>query len=102
MGVGEMEQTSPPQGCEGTNVVTRELVGMQACFAQGDIFLMRTVECHVSQAEKYGYDKNGKLRDTDLRETLLWEFESGKEEYTLFRSSGASKLFTNSMRAHDF
>lgn len=42
-------------------------------------------ECHVSQAEIYGYDETGKLRDTDLRETLLWEFESGKEEYTFYR-----------------
>lgn len=42
-------------------------------------------ECHVSQAEIYGYDKTGKLRDTDLRETLLWEFESGKEKYTFYR-----------------
>lgn len=42
-------------------------------------------ECHVSQANRYGYDENGKLRNTDLRETLLWEFESGKEEYTFHR-----------------
>ena len=42
-------------------------------------------ECHVSQAKLYGYDETGKLRDTDLRETLLWEFESGEEEYTFYK-----------------
>ncbi len=41
-------------------------------------------ECHLSQAEIYGYNETGKLRYTDLRDTLIWEFESGKEEYTFF------------------
>jgi len=41
-------------------------------------------KCHKSQAELYGYH-NDKLRDTDLRETLLWEFESGKEEYAFYK-----------------
>lgn len=41
-------------------------------------------ECHVSQAKLYGYDKTGKLLNTDLRETLLWEFESGKEMYSFY------------------
>jgi len=40
--------------------------------------------CHVSQADRYGYDPNtGRLRDSDLKETLSWYFEeSGREEYT--------------------
>lgn len=44
-------------------------------------------ECHVSQAKLYGYDPiSGKLRDTDLRETLSWYFEDpGREEYTFYR-----------------
>ena len=42
-------------------------------------------ECHRSQARLFGYDKTGQLQDSDLRETLLWEFESGREEYTLCR-----------------
>jgi len=42
-------------------------------------------ECHRSEAEKYGYDANGTLRDTDLRETLSWEFESGREQYSFYR-----------------
>jgi len=42
-------------------------------------------ECHKSQAKLYGYDPvSRKLRDTDLRETLQWEFESGKEQYTFY------------------
>ncbi len=40
-------------------------------------------ECHLSQAKLYGYDPITKcLRNSDLRETLQWEFESGKEQYT--------------------
>lgn len=43
-------------------------------------------ECHVSQAELYGYDKAGKLRDSHLRETLYWYFEGpGTEEYTFYK-----------------
>lgn len=43
-------------------------------------------ECHVSQAELYGYDKTGKLRDSHLRETLYWYFEGpGTEEYTFYK-----------------
>jgi hypothetical protein len=42
-------------------------------------------ECHRSQARLLGYDEAGRLHDTDLRETLRWEFESGKEEYTFYR-----------------
>jgi len=42
-------------------------------------------ECHTSQAKLYGYDPvSHKLRDSDLRETLQWEFESGKEQYTFY------------------
>ncbi len=43
-------------------------------------------ECHVSQANLYGYDKTGKLRNTDLRETLYWYFEDpAREEYTFYK-----------------
>ena len=44
-------------------------------------------ECHVSQAKIYGYDGvSGKLRNTDLKETLSWYFEDpGKEEYTFYQ-----------------
>jgi len=43
-------------------------------------------ECHVSQANLYGYDETGKLRNTDLQETLYWEFENlGREEYTFYK-----------------
>jgi LmbE family N-acetylglucosaminyl deacetylase len=44
-------------------------------------------ECHVSQARDYGYDPvSGKLRDSCLKETLSWYFESaGGEESTFFR-----------------
>jgi len=44
-------------------------------------------ECHVSQAKLYGYDPvSGKLRNTDLKETLYWYFEEpGREEYTFYR-----------------
>ena len=41
-------------------------------------------ECHVSQAQLYGYDNTDKLRPSQLLETLLWEFESGKEQYTFY------------------
>ena len=41
--------------------------------------------CHQSQASLYGYDPTSqKLRDTYLRATLQWEFESGKEQYTFY------------------
>jgi LmbE family N-acetylglucosaminyl deacetylase len=44
-------------------------------------------ECHVSQSKEYGYDPvSGALRDTHLRETLLWYFEGPrKEEYSFYR-----------------
>ena len=43
-------------------------------------------ECHVSQARCYGYDPvSGKLRESQLRDTLLWEFEEGREEFTFFK-----------------
>jgi len=44
-------------------------------------------ECHVSQAKIYGYEPiSGKLRDTDLKETLSWYFENpGTEEYTYYK-----------------
>lgn len=44
-------------------------------------------ECHVTQAQCYGYDPvSGELRTTDLRETLFWYFENpGREEYTFYR-----------------
>ncbi len=44
-------------------------------------------ECHASQAKRYGYDPVlGELRNTHLRETLLWYFEGpGREEYTFYR-----------------
>jgi len=43
-------------------------------------------ECHKSQAMTYGYDpKTKKLRETQLKDTLKWEFESGLEEYTFFK-----------------
>lgn len=43
-------------------------------------------DCYESQSKLYGYDQEtGELRETDLRETLHWEFESGKEEYTYFK-----------------
>lgn len=43
-------------------------------------------ECHVSQADLYGYDETEKLRNTDLRETLYWYFEDpGREEYTFYK-----------------
>ena len=42
-------------------------------------------DCYESQATLYGYDHTtGELRETDLQETLQWEFESGREEYTFF------------------
>jgi LmbE family N-acetylglucosaminyl deacetylase len=42
-------------------------------------------ECHKSQAVLYGYDPvSRKLRDSNLRATLEWEFESGKEQYTFY------------------
>ena len=42
-------------------------------------------QCHKSQAEHYGYDANSRrLKDSQLRETLQWEFESGKEQYTFY------------------
>jgi LmbE family N-acetylglucosaminyl deacetylase len=42
-------------------------------------------ECHRSQAQLYGYDSAGKLRDTEIRETLRWQFESGREEFAFYR-----------------
>lgn len=43
-------------------------------------------ECHTSQAILYGYNQEtGKLRKSDLRETIKWEFESGYEEYTYYK-----------------
>jgi len=43
-------------------------------------------ECHASQASLYGYDKTGKLRNTDLRDTLYWYFENpAREEYTFHK-----------------
>ena len=42
-------------------------------------------ECHKSQAISYGYDDNGILRESHLRETLSWEFDSGKEVYTFYK-----------------
>jgi len=42
-------------------------------------------ECHKGEAERYGYDEKGKLRDSHLKETLKWEFESRREEYTFFK-----------------
>jgi LmbE family N-acetylglucosaminyl deacetylase len=41
-------------------------------------------ECHTSQAKEYGYI-NGKLRNSQLKETLEWEFESGREEYAFYK-----------------
>ncbi|UCD95904.1 MAG: PIG-L family deacetylase [Candidatus Bathyarchaeota archaeon] len=39
--------------------------------------------CHQSQASLYGYDPAlQELKDTYLKGTLQWEFESGKEQYT--------------------
>jgi LmbE family N-acetylglucosaminyl deacetylase len=42
-------------------------------------------ECHVSQAVIYGYHPvSNELRNTHLKETLLWYFENpGREEYAL-------------------
>lgn len=41
--------------------------------------------CHQSQAALYGYDPvSRKLLDSDLQETLKWEFESGKERYSFY------------------
>ena len=42
-------------------------------------------EYHISQAECYGYDETGKLKESQLLETLQWEFESGKEKYTFYK-----------------
>ncbi|HEY4674735.1 MAG TPA: PIG-L family deacetylase [Candidatus Bathyarchaeia archaeon] len=41
-------------------------------------------ECHTSQAKEYGY-VDGKLRNSQLKETLKWEFESGREEYAFYK-----------------
>jgi LmbE family N-acetylglucosaminyl deacetylase len=42
-------------------------------------------KCHKSQVELFGYDPVSKqLKDSNLKETLQWEFESGKEQYTFF------------------
>ena len=44
-------------------------------------------KCHVTQSEDYGYDLgSGKLKNTQLEETLYWYFENPRrEEYTFFR-----------------
>jgi LmbE family N-acetylglucosaminyl deacetylase len=62
--------------------------------AEGNITLMLTPRiqalklmafqvCHQSQASLFGYDPTSReLKDTSLKGTLQWEFESGKEQYT--------------------
>ena len=50
-------------------------------------------ECHVSQAMIYGYNPvSSELRNTDLKETLLWYFENpGREEYAFLDKESANK-----------
>lgn len=74
--VNQEELKSKEPGGNVTVCLSPEIVSLKIRAFQG---------CHKSQAEIYGYDPNGTLRETDLRDTLSWEFESGREEYAFYR-----------------
>ena len=49
-----------------------------------DLKLAAFQECHASQSDSYGYfPSTNELRNTHLKETLIWYFEDPiKEEYS--------------------